>query len=226
MRRAHLVGAVITRRPALSTPVAAVAARNIGSHPTSPVPASTTSYDVSYPRGNGVHVCFSGTRPLLAQVVVSEQPVVRPELCMEEIGAKLGQKTRFDRSGRIVFYDTAIRKDVRGRLTEYLGGADTEDPVRLVLTGMGGMGKSHNLALWVLEQRNAGHMVVYVNDMDDWLRFGDEYIFREIEFAICRWKHWSVTQEGACKNLDAVIDLVSKSPRTPTPPSSRYWRPV
>ena len=58
----------------------------------------------------------------------------------------------------------------------------------VVLTGMGGTGKSHNLAYGVQQQREAGHMVVYVNDMQDWIGGGDEYIFREIEFGLRNWK--------------------------------------
>ena len=195
MRRANVLGALITRPSAAMAPTlaAVAAARCVGGNQTAPAPRVTAA---SFgPKIFGDGVCFSGTRPLRTQAVCGRADG-RFELHMGDIGAKLGQEKRFDRSKPIVFYDTAIRLDTREWLTRYLDGADLEDPVRLVLTGMGGMGKSHNLARWALEQRVAGHLVVYVNDMENWLDAGDEYIFREIEFALYRWRGWKQGVDG------------------------------
>jgi hypothetical protein len=142
---------------------------------------------------------------------------------MEDVGVILGQPTRFDRSGRIVFYDTAVRKKARGRLTEYLSGACAEDRVRRVLTGMGGMGKSHNLARWVLDQRDAGHMVVYVNDMQNWIDAGDEYIFREIEFALYRWRGWKCGADGFAGFTSSRKLLAHLNEAPANPASHPYW---
>ena len=196
MRRANVFGALITRPSAAMAPTiaAVVAGRCVGGNQTAPAPHLTNASFGHKIFGGGV--CFSGTRPLRTQAVCGRADG-RFELHMGDIGAMLGQEARFDQqSEAIVFYDTAIRLDTREWLTRYLDGADLEDPVRLVLTGMGGMGKSHNLARWALEQRVAGHLVVYVNDMENWLTAGDRYIFREIEFALCRWRGWKQGVDG------------------------------
>ena len=115
---------------------------------------------------------------------------VPPVIDTRALCAELGQRFRFAK-GRIAIYDTDVRREIRDELTKRLLSSSADTSHQVVLTGMGGTGKSHNLAYWVQQQREAGHMVVYVNDMQDWIKGGDQYIFKEIEFGLCNWKYWS-----------------------------------
>ena len=148
----------------------------------------------------------------------------REEIHRADLCALMGQTDRFTKADTFYHYDTSERERVRkemDRLLKYAG--DPTDPsIRVVLTGMGGTGKSHNLAYWVSLQRLAGHMVVYVHDMDNWLTGGDAYLFKEITFAICRYKHWGATPTSATMSLDTISEATkntlwanTKSPTNP-----------
>jgi hypothetical protein len=131
------------------------------------------------------------------------------------LGKRMGQLNRFTSNMvSFVHYDTTERKRVRDRMTDFLElseGVDTTS-VQVVLTGMGGTGKSHNLAYWVSLQRKEGHMVVYVHDMQNWLNGGDRYIFEEIGFAIRKWEHWGVSNAGGEMVLEDVAKLSKARP--------------
>ena len=62
--------------------------------------------------------------------------------------------------------DTEIRENVRSRISAELKAESQE----IFVTGPGGTGKSFNLARFVMEQRFAGHVVVYVPTMDNVIR--------------------------------------------------------
>ena len=137
---------------------------------------------------------------------------VSPVIDTRALCAELGQSVRFA-NGRIAIYDTDERREIRDELTKRLLSSSADTPHQVVLTGMGGTGKSHNLAYWVQQQREAGHMVVYVNDMQDWIEGGDKYIFKEIEFGLCNWKYWS----DDIASVDDVSTLSVKHPWLKTP---------
>ena len=136
---------------------------------------------------------------------------VPPVIDKRSLCAELGQSERFA-EGRIAIYDTDVRRGIREELSSRVLNSGKK-PSRVVLTGMGGTGKSHNLAYWVQQQREAGHMVVYVNDMQDWIEGGDKYILKEIEFGMCNWKYWS----DDIASVDDVSTLIVKHPWLKTP---------
>ena len=62
-------------------------------------------------------------------------------------------------------YDTPQRRKIR----QLLGSADGTG--QKFLTGIGGNGKSHNLALFVQEQKSVKNVVLYINTMERWIWF-------------------------------------------------------
>lgn len=120
----------------------------------------------------------------------------------KKLCAKVGQSFRFSKAEEITIYETRERKKIREALSSRVRNSRDNDPAKVVLTGMGGMGKSHNLAYWVQQQREEGHLVVYVNDMEDWIEWGDMYIFSEIVFGLCNWAYW-----GGAVDLNKVSTL-------------------
>eukprot|EP00759_Apiculatamorpha_spiralis_P044004 PhF_6_TR41130/c1_g1_i1/m.62296 len=67
----------------------------------------------------------------------------------------------------LVIYDTNQRRKIRAELLRM---AMRSHQTGTYLTGVGGNGKSHNLALFAQHAKALGHAVVYINTLKAWLR--------------------------------------------------------
>ena len=75
------------------------------------------------------------------------------------------QPDRFD-PGTFLVYDTQQRYDIRNQLWQLARDASELGGRAAYVTGVGGNGKSHNLALFVKQARDAGALVAYVHDAE------------------------------------------------------------
>eukprot|EP00759_Apiculatamorpha_spiralis_P006955 PhF_6_TR14143/c0_g1_i1/m.22623 len=107
---------------------------------------------------------FSSRRPLLC----------KPTHCWKVALAQLTgtllmyQEDRMP-SSELVVYDTAQRRTIRSTLLQMALNATSRN--RVYLTGIGGSGKSHNLALFAQQAKELGHVVVYINTVEAWVQF-------------------------------------------------------
>ena len=95
------------------------------------------------------------------------------------------QDNRFAR-GPFKVFDTDQRQAIRQQLwvhaTATLARNNPEEVEEAYVTGVGGNGKSHNLALFVHQARQAGAAVAYIHDMQTWLR-DSRLVMKELCFA-------------------------------------------
>jgi hypothetical protein len=113
-----------------------------------------------------------------------------------EICAVPGQRGRFNIRDRVVLFDSPARLKVRSHVWAYVGDqagiplppemAGGTDEQHIVINGVGGNGKSHNVMLLVKELRDTGHVVVYVHDIQCLLDNPWDVLLRELLFGLCR----------------------------------------
>jgi hypothetical protein len=109
------------------------------------------------------------------------------EINWSEICSVPGQVLRFNRAASIRVFDTQKRLKVRRLAWECIGRVfdpSVGDDGRIVITGVGGNGKSHNVMLLVKELRAQSHIVLFVHDaelltMNPW-----EVMMRELLFGV------------------------------------------
>jgi Cdc6-like AAA superfamily ATPase len=113
-----------------------------------------------------------------------------------DICAVPGQGDRFKIDvDRVVLFDTPARLKVRSHVWSYVGeqlGIPLPPALtsygkkkrNIVITGVGGNGKSHNVMLLVKELRDKGHVVVYVHDIECLLDNPWDVILRELLFGL------------------------------------------
>ncbi len=104
-----------------------------------------------------------------------------------------GQGTRFLSKDYVVVYDSPARLKVRQHVCRCVAALiDVDVPQaiiktladRVVITGVGGNGKSHNVMLLVKELRSKGHVVVYVHDVEKLLDKPWNVFLRELLFGL------------------------------------------
>ena len=83
-------------------------------------------------------------------------------------------------------YDTAHRHEIRTKLWKLAKTGLASSPEVSYVTGVGGNGKSHNLALFVQQAREAGAVVAYIHDMQLWLN-NALVLIHELKFAVEQW---------------------------------------
>jgi hypothetical protein len=119
--------------------------------------------------------------------------------------------------GDFSVFDTKQRHDIRAKLWE-LAESDlrksqsalqktldiSDVHAQAYVTGVGGNGKSHNLALFVQQARDAGAVVLYIHDMQLWLN-APQIFFKELRFAVAQWN-----QRHLDKDPLAVPSLVKQ----------------
>ena len=108
------------------------------------------------------------------------------ELNLRNLSLSASPQAKRFADGPLKAYDTAQRHAIRqalwGHATSSCANGNPHDTKKVYVTGVGGNGKSHNLALFVHQARQAGAAVAYIHDMQQWL---DDplMILREIRFA-------------------------------------------
>jgi hypothetical protein len=113
-----------------------------------------------------------------------------------EICAVRGQGDRFNIDvDRILVFDSPARLKVRNHVWRFVGdqvgiplprALRDKDEQKVVITGVGGNGKSHNVMLLVKELRDKGHVVVYIHDIECLLDDPWDVVLRELLFGVCR----------------------------------------
>jgi hypothetical protein len=153
--------------------------------------------------GNGL---VTRTRPLLTNIKanfagVGEEPFLRihkqehpyctiTEIKWSEICSEPGQELRFNTSDSIRVFDTQKRLKVRRlaweRIRKVISARITRQDVDegIVITGVGGNGKSHNVMLLVKELRAQGHIVLFVHDAELLTKDPWEVMMRELLFGV------------------------------------------
>jgi hypothetical protein len=98
-----------------------------------------------------------------------------------------GDNGRFDIDvDRVVLFDSPARLRVRCAVWRHMAKLVRRPTDKIVITGVGGNGKSHNVMLLVKELRDEGHVVVYVHDIERLLDDPWDVLLRELLFGLCR----------------------------------------
>jgi hypothetical protein len=138
---------------------------------------------------------------------------------MSNIRDGQNQAFRFP-SNEVMVYDTDARWGIRSRLwdlakdavsTAMSRSAPSSQVHKAFVTGVGGNGKSHNLALFVHQAREAGALVVYAHDAQQFVE-KPQYLFENCIFGV---RLWAATAHKASP-LSRALTATHDATRQPT----------